>query len=666
MEHKELRDLYINVSTGDKKYAGTDASVKIILHDNQGRCTKDIVLDNFFRNDFERGRMDVFHIRKKKLAPLGKIDKIEIWRDDAGLLSDWYVDRIVIEDRENIQVYEFPIFRWIKAKLRYKIKHLDTSLPQLDEHLDQRKMELEDKRKQYEICQKEKGLPVQWDIVSTKADLLTKSKIVKFFSGPWDQVEDVKNLYSDCVFHLPRGADGWKDDLYFANQRIASVNSGVIELCTAIPEKLAVTEEMLKPILEGNSLQYLLDNKRLFIIDFEILEGIHTKPDQFVRKEKNQNVYDHFNVCAPIALFMVDNNQQLRPIAIQLYQQPSSKNPVFLPSDHPNTWLLAKMWFNNADSTYHQALAHLGYTHLLMEGVTVATHRNLSGSHPLFKLLAPHFLYIIAINARGIVKLLAPGGWVDAVMNCGSRGVFDLIKKGIDKWRLDKEGCLPDDLKSRGLDDPNVLPGYHFRDDALLLYNAIQKYASEYVNLYYDGGDKIADDWELQGWGRELVMERESGGVGLKGLPHNGTFRTQDDIVKVVTCVIYTCSVVHAATNFPQYEEYGFPPNYPATFKGTPPTTKDHVDEKQILSCLPSKENSLDVMVVTKVLSAKGTNSLGDFELMYIADPNAKRVVEAFRADLKKISGIIKERNITRRIPYIYLDPEIIPNSISI
>lgn len=39
-----------------------------------------------------------------------------------------------------------------------------------------------------------------------------------------------------------------------------------------------------------------------------------------------------------------------------------------------------------------------GYTHLIMEGVCVSFHRNLSQSHPLFKLLAPHFLYLIAIN----------------------------------------------------------------------------------------------------------------------------------------------------------------------------------------------------------------------------------------------------------------------------
>lgn len=33
--------------------------------------------------------------------------------------------------------------------------------------------------------------------------------------------------------------------------------------------------------------------------------------------------------------------------------------------------------------------------------------------------------------------------------------------------------------------NPDVLPGYHFRDDAILIYNAINKYVKKYVDLYY-------------------------------------------------------------------------------------------------------------------------------------------------------------------------------------
>jgi len=35
------------------------------------------------------------------------------------------------------------------------------------------------------------------------------------------------------------------------------------------------------------------------------------------------------------------------------------------------------------------------------------------------------------------------------------------------------------------LADLNILPGYHFRDDAILIYHAINKYVRKYVDLYY-------------------------------------------------------------------------------------------------------------------------------------------------------------------------------------
>ena len=43
-------------------------------------------------------------------------------------------------------------------------------------------------------------------------------------------------------------------------------------------------------------------------------------------------------------------------------------------------------------------LNRLGFTHLVAETLCVGTHRQLSPSHPLFRLLAPHFLYILAIS----------------------------------------------------------------------------------------------------------------------------------------------------------------------------------------------------------------------------------------------------------------------------
>lgn len=150
----------IYVKTGDRFASGTDANVRIILKDSSGNRTNKLVLDKFFRDDFERGNLDEFPVKRQK--DFGNdVVEIEFWRDSAGIKSDWYVDRISIENMKTNETYVFPVYRWIKADFHYIIRHLDTSLPQEDPYPEQRKMELDDKKSAYQITQKISGGPAQ-------------------------------------------------------------------------------------------------------------------------------------------------------------------------------------------------------------------------------------------------------------------------------------------------------------------------------------------------------------------------------------------------------------------------------------------------------------------------------------------------------------------------
>ena len=51
---------------------------------------------------------------------------------------------------------------------------------------------------------------------------------------------------------------------------------------------------------------------------------------------------------------------------------------------------------------------------------------------------------------------------------------------------------------------------------------------------------------------------------------------------------------------------------------------------KDIVSQLPSKDTTLSIMVVTKILSDRGTNSLGNFEVQYMHDPIGITAVERY------------------------------------
>ena len=132
-----------------------------------------------------------------------------------------------------------------------------------------------------------------------------------------------------------------------------------------------------------------------------------------------------------MALFYLNKEDILLPIAIQLYQEKSDTNPLFVPNDPYYTWLLVKMWFNNADAVYQRACLltskyNLGKlkknsllrkcglffitkelfcflfvtaaTHWVLELITVAMNRQLSPSHPIYRLLAPYLRLVLAIN----------------------------------------------------------------------------------------------------------------------------------------------------------------------------------------------------------------------------------------------------------------------------
>ena len=109
---------------------------------------------------------------------------------------------------------------------------------------------------------------------------------------------------------------------------------------------------------------------------------------------------------------------------------PPPTTQVFVPSDPPNLWLLAKMFYNNAEAQHHESLTHLGFTHLLMEGVVICSNRHLSVSHPLFRLMAPHFLFLLSINVIALQDLLGPDQWVDRVMTVRSSGMQELVRRG--------------------------------------------------------------------------------------------------------------------------------------------------------------------------------------------------------------------------------------------
>ena len=153
-------DVFVYVRTGDRKGAGTDAHVKMIMFDDTGKASKEFPLACLFKNDFERGKTDTF--RAPKLDPgFGATTKIEFWRDNSGMAADWFLDVIVVRDQRLNKHFYFPVKRWIKPDHHYIIHEMDTSLPQNDPLPEARKAELDEKKQLYQLKPKFPGLPSQ-------------------------------------------------------------------------------------------------------------------------------------------------------------------------------------------------------------------------------------------------------------------------------------------------------------------------------------------------------------------------------------------------------------------------------------------------------------------------------------------------------------------------
>merc|ERR1739842_174836 len=137
-------------------------------------------------------------------------------------------------------------------------------------------------------------------------------------------------------------------------------------------------------------------------------------------------------------------------------------------------------------------------------------------------------------------------------------------KRGFDQWTYTRFASIASEHEARGVLDKDVLPYYPYRDDALLLFDVIRQYVKTVVEHHYDNEEKLREDWELRSWREELAKQRNDNGVGLQDIPGSEEgFSSVEEVVDVVSMIISTCSLGHAASNFQQYEQYGYVPNYP-------------------------------------------------------------------------------------------------------
>ncbi|KAB2061012.1 hypothetical protein ES319_A10G058400v1 [Gossypium barbadense] len=501
----------------------------------------------------------------------------------------------------------------------------------------------------------------------------------------------------------------WLRDDEFGRQALAGVNPVNIERLASFPpvskldpeiygpQESALKEEHIAGQLNGMTIQQALDENKLFMVDYH---------DIYLPFLDRINALDGRKSYATRTIFFLTPSGTLKPVAIELslpHTSPNSrsKRVVTPPVDATTNWIwqLAKAHVCSNDAGVHQLVNHWLRTHACMEPFILAAHRQLSAMHPIFKLLDPHMRYTLEINALARQSLISADGVIE---NCFTPGRYCMEMSAAaywSHWRFDKEG-LPADLIRRGIAVPDptqphglklLIEDYPYASDGLLIWNALENWVRTYVNRYYPNSSLVCNDRELQQWYHESVhvghadLSKESWWPSLK---------TTDDLVSILTTLIWLASAQHAALNFGQYPYGGYVPNRPPLMRRLIPDENDLEyanfladPQKYFLSALPSLLQATKFMAVVDTLSTHSPDEeyLGERQHPSIWSGDAE-IVEAFfgfSAEIRRIEKEIEKRNADPNLknrcgagvlPYELLAPSSgpgvtcrgVPNSVSI
>lgn len=403
-----------------------------------------------------------------------------------------------------------------------------------------------------------------------------------------------------------------------------------------------------------------IENKRLFILDHH---------DMFLPYIENINSLLGRKAYASRTVLFYTPTGILRPVIIELSLPPTPTSPrtkrIFTPGhDATTTWLwkLAKAHVLSNDATIFQMVNHWMRIHACAEPYIIATHRQLSSMHPIYKLLHPHMCYTLQVNAFSRKSFISADGIVEALDSAGKYGVELSSAAYKNLWRFDME-TLPADLVRRGMavEDPTapwgvklVIEDYPYAADGLLIWSAIKELVESYVEYYYFEPESVMSDVELQGWWNEI---KNKGHPDKKNELWWPNLASKEDLSGILASMIWVVSGHHAAINFGQYPLAGYVLHRPTLMQKLIPQEEEPEykqflldPEQTFLSSLPTQFQATKLLAVQDAVS---THSLDEEYLPQLQqlhsflnnDQEVIKMYERFSARLVEIEQTIKERN---------------------
>jgi len=329
-------------------------------------------------------------------------------------------------------------------------------------------------------------------------------------------------------------------------------------------------------------------------------------------------------------------------------------------------WMLAKMYFRCADGNVYALSTHFGRGHAINEAFACSMFRNLPRAHPVHKLLYHHLAGIIPVNVQARLFLVNAGKSIFSLFLSSGDHLDDVLENFFGKRMTYELLIVPKDFEKRGISD---IPNFHYRDDALLLWNAMLGYVTELLNLSYSDDGEVSKDEELTNFTTEIV-DIGLAELGGAGFPRQVT--TVPQLAELLTMMIYNVSVFHAAVNFQTLNYLGYIPNMPLALIQPAPKQDEVITMERILHTLPG-----EVTAFTQINTSYNLGQFSPTEKFFIETQHEEKAgmlgesmlvggrevecTERFINCMKGIRDSISERNSKIEQPYDTISPQNVP-----
>uniref|UniRef100_A0A3Q1G8W1 Arachidonate 15-lipoxygenase B-like n=1 Tax=Acanthochromis polyacanthus TaxID=80966 RepID=A0A3Q1G8W1_9TELE len=174
------------------------------------------------------------------------------------------------------------------------------------------------------------------------------------------------------------------------------------------------------------------------------------------------------------------------------------------------------------------------------------------------------------------------------------------------------------------------VPNYYYRDDGLKLWDGI-------LGHYYKSDAEVQQDTELQKWTSD-IFEHGFLSQANTGIPQSLT--TVAKMVKFVTMVIFTGSGQHSAVNTGQVRW----PNLLLGLGG----------------------NYFFTQGQSSFYDCSHQVALGQYPEDHFSEEVPCKMIQSFQGELEVLTAVIKARNKGLEVPYTYMDPKEVENSVAI